>query len=155
MDNAWEYHDGESEKRMGQALAGGRRDKAFLMTKVCSHGRGKQVALRQLHESLRRLRTDHLDLWQIHEVVYENDPERHFARDGAVEALDEAQAPGQGALRRVHRAQGPVDAPRDAQARVPVRRLPAPAQLLRRGVPQLRAAGPAGAGSGAGSRPWA
>jgi aryl-alcohol dehydrogenase-like predicted oxidoreductase len=94
MDNAWEYHDGESEKRMGQALAGGRREKVFLMTKLCSHGRGKQVALRQLHDSLRRLRTDHLDLWQIHEVVYENDPERHFAKDGAVEALEEARRQG-------------------------------------------------------------
>jgi aryl-alcohol dehydrogenase-like predicted oxidoreductase len=94
MDNAWEYHDGESEKRMGQALTGGRRENVFLMTKVCTHGRGKQVALRQLHESLRRLRTDHLDLWQIHEVVYENDPEKHFAKDGAVEALDEAKRQG-------------------------------------------------------------
>jgi aryl-alcohol dehydrogenase-like predicted oxidoreductase len=93
MDNAWEYHDGESEKRMGQALAG-RRDDVFLMTKVCSHGRGKQVALRQLHESLRRLKTDHLDLWQIHEVVYENDPERHYAKDGTVEALEEARRQG-------------------------------------------------------------
>ena len=95
MDNAWEYHDGESEKLMGRALAeGGLRDQVFLMTKVCSHGRGKQVAMRQLHESLRRLRTDHLDLWQIHEVVYENDPERHFAPDGAVEALLEARSQG-------------------------------------------------------------
>ena len=95
MDNAWEYHDGESEKIMGRALAdGGLRDQVFLMTKVCSHGRGKQVALRQLHESLRRLRTDHLDLWQIHEVVYENDPDRHFAPDGAVEALLEARRQG-------------------------------------------------------------
>jgi aryl-alcohol dehydrogenase-like predicted oxidoreductase len=95
MDNAWEYHDGESEKIMGRALAeGGLRDQVFLMTKVCSHGRGKQIAMRQLHESLRRLRTDHLDLWQIHEVVYENDPERHFAPDGAVEALLEARSQG-------------------------------------------------------------
>ena len=95
MDNAWEYHDGESEKRMGDALAtGGRREQVFLMTKVCSHGRDKKVALRQLGESLRRLRTDHLDLWQIHEVVYENDPDRHFARGGAVEALDEAKRQG-------------------------------------------------------------
>jgi aryl-alcohol dehydrogenase-like predicted oxidoreductase len=95
MDNAWEYHDGESEKLMGKALAtGGRRDQVFLMTKVCTHGRGREVALRQLHESLRRLRTDHLDLWQIHEVVYANDPDRHFAKGGAVEALDEAKRQG-------------------------------------------------------------
>jgi predicted aldo/keto reductase-like oxidoreductase len=95
MDNAWEYHEGKSEEVMGEALAAeGRRDRVFLMTKCCSHGRSKAVALRQLHESLRRLRTDHLDLWQIHEVVYENDPERHFMKDGAVEALDEAKRQG-------------------------------------------------------------
>jgi predicted aldo/keto reductase-like oxidoreductase len=95
MDNAWEYHDGESETIMGKALAtGGRREKVFLMTKVCTHGRGREVALRQLHQSLRRLRTDHLDLWQIHEVVYENDPDKHFAKEGAVEALDEAKRQG-------------------------------------------------------------
>jgi len=95
MDNAWEYHDGESETLMGQALSeGGRRDQVFLMTKCCTHGRGKAVAFRQLHESLRRLRTDHLDLWQIHEVVYENDPEKHFAKEGAAEALAEAKRQG-------------------------------------------------------------
>ena len=94
MDNAWEYHDGRSEEIMGRALAGGRREQAFLMTKLCSHGRGKAVAMRQLHQSLKRLRTDHLDLWQIHEVVYDNDPDRHFDADGAVEALDEAKRQG-------------------------------------------------------------
>src|SRR6266536_5438782 len=46
MDNAWEYHEGKSEELMGEALAGGRREKVFLMTKACSHGRGKDVALR-------------------------------------------------------------------------------------------------------------
>jgi uncharacterized protein len=66
----------------------------FLMTKVCTHGRDKKVAMRQLEESLRRLRTDHLDLWQIHEVIYENDPDLHFARGGVVEALDQAKREG-------------------------------------------------------------
>jgi aryl-alcohol dehydrogenase-like predicted oxidoreductase len=94
LDNAWEYHDGASEEVMGEALRGGRRERAFLMSKCCSHGRSKAVAMRQLHDSLRRLRTDHLDLWQIHEVVYDNDPDRHFARGGAVEALAEAKAQG-------------------------------------------------------------
>jgi aryl-alcohol dehydrogenase-like predicted oxidoreductase len=73
MDNAWEYHDGKSEEIMGRALAG-RRGRAFLMTKVCTHGRDRATAMRQLEQSLRRLRTDYLDLWQIHEVVYDNDP---------------------------------------------------------------------------------
>ena len=57
MDNAWEYHDGESERRMGRAIAD-RRDRVFLMTKVCTHGRNAKVALRQLDESLKRLRTE-------------------------------------------------------------------------------------------------
>jgi uncharacterized protein len=93
MDNAWEYNQHRSEDWMGQALEG-RRDKVFLMTKVCTHGRDKKVAMQQLDESLRRLRTDHLDLWQIHEVVYYNDPDLHFAKGGAVEALLEAKQQG-------------------------------------------------------------
>jgi aryl-alcohol dehydrogenase-like predicted oxidoreductase len=93
FDNAWEYHDGKSEAWMGQGLAG-RRDKVFLMTKVCTHGRDKNVAMRQLESSLKRLKTDHLDLWQIHECVYDNDPERHFAKGGVVEALDAAKKAG-------------------------------------------------------------
>jgi predicted aldo/keto reductase-like oxidoreductase len=93
MDNAWEYHDGRSEEVMGKALAG-RRDRVFLMTKLCTHGRGRREAMRQLEQSLKRLKTDVLDLWQIHECVYYNDPERHFARDGAVEALAQAKRDG-------------------------------------------------------------
>ena len=93
LDNAWEYHDGRSEEIMGKAIHD-RRDKVFLMTKVCTHGRDKHEAMRQLEDSLRRLRTDHLDLWQIHEVVYENDPEWHFAKDGVIEALELAKQQG-------------------------------------------------------------
>jgi aryl-alcohol dehydrogenase-like predicted oxidoreductase len=93
MDNAWEYLDGRSEDWMGKAVQG-RRQQVFLMTKVCSHGRDKKVAMQQLEESLRRLRTDYLDLWQIHEVVYPDDPDRHFAPGGAAEALLEAKQQG-------------------------------------------------------------
>lgn len=93
FDNAWEYHKGKSEEMLGRALEG-RRDKVFLMTKVCTHGRDKKVGLRQLEESLKRLRTDHLDLWQIHEVIYDTDPDLHFAPDGVVEALTQAKKEG-------------------------------------------------------------
>ena len=93
MDNAREYHNGRSETRMGKAIAD-RRDRVFLMTKLCTHGRGRREAMRQLEQSLRRLRTDVLDLWQIHECVYDNDPERHFARGGAVDALEDARRQG-------------------------------------------------------------
>lgn len=93
MDNAWEYHEGKSEERMGKALAG-RRGEVFLMTKVCTHGRDAKVAMRQLEQSLRRLKTDYLDLWQVHELAYANDPERHFSGGGVIEALDRARREG-------------------------------------------------------------
>jgi aryl-alcohol dehydrogenase-like predicted oxidoreductase len=93
MDNAWEYHEHESEIRMGRAIQD-RRERVFLMTKVCTHGRDAHVAMRQLEESLRRLKTDYLDLWQVHECAYDNDPDRHFARGGVIEALDRAKKDG-------------------------------------------------------------
>jgi uncharacterized protein len=93
LDNAWDYNDGLSEERMGKALVG-RRDQVFLMTKVCTHGRDARVAMSQLEDSLRRLRTDYLDLWQIHEVVFDDEPARHFAKGGVVEALDKARQQG-------------------------------------------------------------
>jgi aryl-alcohol dehydrogenase-like predicted oxidoreductase len=93
MDNAWEYNEHESEIRMGRAIAD-RRDRVFLMTKVCTHGRDAKVAMRQLEQSLRRLKTDYLDLWQVHECVYYNDPDHHFARGGVIEALERAKRQG-------------------------------------------------------------
>jgi aryl-alcohol dehydrogenase-like predicted oxidoreductase len=93
FDNAWEYHEGESEIRLGEALKG-KREKAIVMTKVCTHGRGKDVAMRMLEESLRRLQTDYLDVWQIHEVIYYNDPDLIFAPGGAAEALLDAKKQG-------------------------------------------------------------
>ena len=98
LDNAWEYNDHKSEEWMGRALQG-RRDKVVLMTKVCTHGRDAKVGMQMLEESLRRLRTDHLDVWQIHECVYWNDPDLHFMQGGVVEAL--AQAKQQGKVRFV------------------------------------------------------
>lgn len=93
FDNAWEYHDGRSEQWLGEILKQ-KRDRALLMTKVCTHGRGKDVAMRMLEESLKRLQTDHLDLWQIHEVIYDNDPDLICKFDGAAEALAEAKKAG-------------------------------------------------------------
>ena len=105
MDNAWDYNEGVSESRMGKALVG-RRDEVFLMTKVCVHGRDARTAMKQLEDSLRRLKTDYLDLWQIHEVIFDDEPAKYFAPGGAVEALDRAAPAGQGPVRRLHRAQG-------------------------------------------------
>src|ERR1700723_345696 len=93
FDNAWEYYKGASEERVGTALKG-KRDKAIVMTKVCTHGRKKDVAMRMLEESLTRLQTDHLDVWQVHEVVYYNDPEKCYAPEGVLEALAAAKQQG-------------------------------------------------------------
>jgi predicted aldo/keto reductase-like oxidoreductase len=92
MDNCWDYHDGESERRMGRALREGYRDKVFLMTKI--DGRTKEAAAQQIDQCLARLRTDHIDLLQFHEVIRTNDPERIFAAGGGMEAALAARKAG-------------------------------------------------------------
>lgn len=93
FDNCWEYDRGKAEDWLGSALKG-KRDHVFLMTKVCTHGRDKDLALRMLEESLNRLQTDHLDLWQIHGVSFENDPDLFIRPNGAAEALTQAKKDG-------------------------------------------------------------
>src|SRR4051794_24884681 len=93
FDNCWEYYNGRTEDWLGRALKG-KRDRAFVMTKVCTHGRDAHLAMRMLDESLRRLQTDHLDLWQIHGVAFDNDPALAYARGGVLEALDQAKKLG-------------------------------------------------------------
>ena len=87
FDNAWDYHDGGSEELMGDALAsGGRRKKVFVMTKNCE--RDYEGSKRNLEDSLRRLRTDYIDLWQFHEINYDNDPDWVFDKGGLKAALE-------------------------------------------------------------------
>jgi len=93
FDNCWEYNRGKSENWMGKGLKG-KRDQVFLMTKVCTHGRDAAMATEMLDQSLRRLQTDHLDLWQIHGVVFDNDPELFIRPNGAAEALMKAKEQG-------------------------------------------------------------
>ncbi len=93
MDNCWDYNEGRSELRMGVALdQGGYRDKVFLMSKM--DGRTKKEAADQIDTSLKRLRTDHIDLVQHHEILRYDDPDRVFAEDGAMEAFVEAKQAG-------------------------------------------------------------
>ena len=92
LDNSWDYNGGASEKRMGKALRGGYRDKVFLMTKV--DGRSAAEATRQLDQSLRRLKTDRIDLVQHHEVIRFDDPHRIFDSQGANAALLAARKAG-------------------------------------------------------------
>jgi uncharacterized protein len=92
LDNCWDYNDGISEVRMGQALRNGYREKVFLMTKM--DGRTAKEYNKQLEESLSRLRTDTIDLVQFHEVIRMEDPDRIFAPGGAIEAAIAARQAG-------------------------------------------------------------
>jgi aryl-alcohol dehydrogenase-like predicted oxidoreductase len=92
MDNCWDYHNGESERRMGLALRDGYRQKVFLMTKF--DGRTRKATAQQIDESLGRLQTDHIDLIQYHENIRMEDPDRFFAPDGALEAVLAAKKAG-------------------------------------------------------------
>lgn len=91
MDNAWCYREGESERRMGQALTEGYREKVFLMTK--NHGRDGATFRRQLEQSLARLRTDHIDLVQFHEIIHPGEPQRIYA-EGAIDEAIKAREEG-------------------------------------------------------------
>ena len=92
MDNCWDYNEGASEERMGEALKDGYRERVFLMTKI--DGRTKKDAAKQLDESLKRLQTDHIDLVQHHEILRYEDPHRIFDDEGANAALIEAREAG-------------------------------------------------------------
>jgi aryl-alcohol dehydrogenase-like predicted oxidoreductase len=90
-DNSWDYNQGESERRVGKALKG-YREKVFVMSKF--DGRTKGSAMKQLEDSLQRLDIDHLDLWQFHENIRLEDPDRFFADAGAAEAMLQAKQEG-------------------------------------------------------------
>jgi aryl-alcohol dehydrogenase-like predicted oxidoreductase len=93
LDNSWDYNEGRSEERVGKALSqGGYREKAFVMTKI--DGRTKEVATNQINDSLRRLKVDHIDLLQHHEVIRFDDPDRIFNEGGAMEAVVAAKQAG-------------------------------------------------------------
>jgi len=80
-----------SESYYGLALKE-RRKEVFLTSK--SHARDKQGALAHLHETLSNMKTDHLDLWQVHDVRTEEEVEQIFGPRGALEAFREARDKG-------------------------------------------------------------
>lgn len=90
FDNAWSYHGGRSEERMGKALKDGYRDRVFLMTKV--NGRDAQSAQSQLDDCLRRLDVDVIDLLQVHEVVHDDEPQKVY--DEVIAVIEAARDAG-------------------------------------------------------------
>jgi aryl-alcohol dehydrogenase-like predicted oxidoreductase len=92
FDCAHLYNKGLSEEIYGKALAGGRRQKILLMSKA--HLRSRDQAMRQLEESLKRMETDHLDLWQCHQVTTQEEVDQILAPNGALEAFVKAKQQG-------------------------------------------------------------
>jgi uncharacterized protein len=91
FDNAWDYHNGHSEEVMGKALKmDSRRNKVFLMTKNCEQDYAG--SMKNLEDSLRRLQTDHLDLWQFHETNWDNVPDWVFDKGGIKAAMEAKKA---------------------------------------------------------------
>ncbi|TAN39872.1 MAG: aldo/keto reductase [Nitrospirae bacterium] len=80
-----------SEAYYGLALKE-RRGEIFLTSK--SHARDKKGALAHLHETLRNMKTGHLDLWQVHDVRTDDEVEEIFGKGGAIEAFAEARKQG-------------------------------------------------------------
>jgi predicted aldo/keto reductase-like oxidoreductase len=91
FDNAWDYNGGRSEELMGKALLDGYRQKIILMTK--HHGRDPKVAQQHLEESLKRLQTDVIDLWQFHEIDEEWEIERIY-NSGVLDFAQKAKKEG-------------------------------------------------------------
>lgn len=93
IDTAPRYTAGarESEQNIGKALQG-ERQRVFLATKT--HDRTRDGSLKLLDESLELLQTDHVDLWQMHNIQHQEEIDRVFASGGALEALLQAREDG-------------------------------------------------------------
>jgi len=137
FDNAWEYNNHRSEEFLGVGLRGGWRSRAFVMTKVCTHGRDATLAMVMLEESLRRLQTDHLDLWQIHAITYDNDPDLAYRKGGVIEALVKAKQQGKVKYVGFTGHKDPRLHKRMLRPGFPVRCDSVPDQRVRRAIPQL------------------
>lgn len=92
FDSAAHYHQGDSDATYGKALEGGLRKQVLLMSKA--QLRDRDAAMQQLENTLRRMRTDYLDLWACHEVSTNEEVDRILAKGGALEAFVKAKEQG-------------------------------------------------------------
>jgi predicted aldo/keto reductase-like oxidoreductase len=92
LDSAHKYHDGRSDEIYGKALTDGRRQKVILMSKA--QFRDRDGAMKQLEETLKRMKTDYLDLWQCHEVATHEEVDKIFGPNGSLEAFVKAKKEG-------------------------------------------------------------
>ena len=92
LDSAWLYNKGGSDEIYGKALRGGLRQKVLLMGKA--EKRTRPEAMQQLEDTLRRMQTDYLDLWQCHQVTTLEEVDRILAPGGSLEAFVKAKEQG-------------------------------------------------------------
>jgi uncharacterized protein len=92
FDSAHHYNGGRSDEIYGKALSGGKRQQVSLMSKA--ERRDAEGALRQLEDTLRRMNTDYLDLWQCHQVSEMEEVDQILAPGGALEAFEKAKKDG-------------------------------------------------------------
>ncbi len=97
FDSAHLYHDGASDETYGAALTPSMRQKVHLMSKAHRYSRGE--AMKQLEDTLRRMKTDYLDVWQCHQVVTHQEVDQILAPGGSLEAF--VQAKRQGKVRHI------------------------------------------------------
>lgn len=93
IETTHEYAEGRTEKWLGLALADGYRQRVTLLAQCCAHLRDYKNSMQQLDETLGRLKTDHVDIWSFHEVIYDNDPDWIYDH-GGLDAMQEAREQG-------------------------------------------------------------
>ena len=87
FDSAYSYGDGQSERRYGKYLVPQYREDVFLITK--STAKDYKTARKELEESLRRLKVDSVDLWQIHSLRSPEDVDTRI-KNGVLKLAEEA-----------------------------------------------------------------
>jgi uncharacterized protein len=97
FDSAHHYNKGESDRILGRALQGAERQKVILMTKFEKYSKAEAMA--GLEEQLKRLRTDYIDLWQVHQVATHAEADQVLGPNGSLEAF--IQAKKQGKVRHI------------------------------------------------------
>lgn len=93
IETTHEYGEGRTEKWLGLALSDGYRQRVNLVAQCCAHQRDYKTSMLQLGETLSRLKTDRIDLWTFHEVIYDNDPDWIYDH-GGLDAMQEAREQG-------------------------------------------------------------
>ena len=94
IETGWEYAEGRTERSLGLALKDGDRERVTLVWQCCAHLRDYKTAMRQVDESLSRMKTDSVDVWSFHEMIYDNDPDwlyDHGGLDAAQEAREQSK----------------------------------------------------------------